>query len=89
MNATIEFPALSLVDPEPAMSTPPTGPQGPASPAPTATSIPVTGRRWSDGAGTYAPVDPNAAGPWRSSGRTSSPRCPSRPWKAATSCCAP
>ena len=29
--------------------------------APTSTSVPVSGRRWSDGAGTYAPSDPNAA----------------------------
>lgn len=60
MNATVEFPALSLVDPEPAMSTPPTSPQDFPSAAPTATSVPVGGRRWSDGAGTYAPSDPNA-----------------------------
>lgn len=59
---TVEFPALSLVEP----GAPVPQQQAPAgaavSAAPTATSTPVGGRRWSDGAGTYAPSDPNA--PW-------------------------
>lgn len=59
MSATIEFPALSLVEPEPAMSSEPQG--FAAATTPTTTSVPVSGRRWSDGAGTYAPSDPNAA----------------------------
>jgi hypothetical protein len=55
MSNTIEFPALSLVEREPA--------QAPAAAAaPAQDSGPKTGRRWSDGAGTFAPVDPNA--PW-------------------------
>lgn len=55
---TIEFPGLSLVDIEPAAQ--PAGTQpAPAQPPHTG---PLTGRRWSDGAGTFAPVDPNA--PW-------------------------
>jgi uncharacterized membrane protein len=56
MSNALEFPGLSLVEPEPAAAQP-AEPQ-----APTATSTPVVGRRWSDGAGTYAPVDQNA--PW-------------------------
>jgi hypothetical protein len=55
-NNTIEFPGLSLVEAEPA------APAQPAPQAPAANSQPMVGRRWSDGAGTYAPVDPNA--PW-------------------------
>jgi hypothetical protein len=53
MSNAFEFPGLSLVEPEP-----PT--VQPAQVA--ATNAPVAGRRWSDGAGSYAPVDPNA--PW-------------------------
>jgi hypothetical protein len=62
MSATVAFPALSLVDPEPAMSSAPSDPPPgfDAAGAPTATSVPASGRRWSDGAGTYAPSDPNA-----------------------------
>jgi hypothetical protein len=56
MSNALEFPGLSLVEPEP-VAPQPAEPQ-----APTATSTPVVGRRWSDGAGTYAPVDQNA--PW-------------------------
>ncbi len=56
MSNNIEFPGLSLVEPEPVAS--------PAALAgtPAANSTPVLGRRWSDGAGTNAPTDPNA--PW-------------------------
>ena len=59
-NNTLEFPGLSLVEPEaaaPAAATPvlPTA-------TPAAAGSGVTGRRWSDGAGTFAAVDPNA--PW-------------------------
>lgn len=53
---TLEFPGLSLVDIGPA---PAAAPSAPAQPPHTG---PLTGRRWSDGAGTFAPVDPNA--PW-------------------------
>jgi hypothetical protein len=55
MNKSIDFAGLSLVEPESAPA--PGAPVGEPAPA-----TPVTGRRWSDGAGTYAPVDPNA--PW-------------------------
>jgi hypothetical protein len=59
-NNTLDFPGLTLVEQEPAVSV------GPAVSTPTraaaATTAPVTGRRWSDGAGTFGPVDPNA--PW-------------------------
>lgn len=53
MSNTLEFPGLSLVEREPVT---------PSEPAPAIPAQPVVGRRWSDGAGTYAPVDPNA--PW-------------------------
>lgn len=55
MSNSIEFPGLSLVDLP--RETPAAAPQGP-----TADSPPTIGRRWSDGAGTYAPADPDA--PW-------------------------
>ena len=53
---TLEFPGLSLAEPEPATAS------AAAPDAPAANAGPVVGRRWSDGAGTYAPTDPNA--PW-------------------------
>src|SRR5258707_409846 len=56
MSNTVEFPSLSLVEREALVE---------AAAQPKAAlpgAAPVTGRRWSDGAGTYAPVDPNA--PW-------------------------
>ena len=59
-NNTLEFPGLSLVEPEPAQPATPVQPT--AQPAQPANAAPIIGRRWSDGAGTYAPVDPNA--PW-------------------------
>lgn len=51
MNKSLESPGLSLVGPQAQAATEP--PQGGA---------PVTGRRWSDGAGMHVPTDPNA--PW-------------------------
>ena len=54
MSNTVEFPALSLVERE-ALA------EEVAVPA-AAAAAPASGRRWSDGAGSYAPVDPNA--PW-------------------------
>jgi hypothetical protein len=60
-NNTLDFPGLSLVEPEPPVSIAPASPV--LSPAATSANGPsVTGRRWSDGAGTFGPVDPNA--PW-------------------------
>jgi hypothetical protein len=55
MSNSIEFPGLSLVEPE--QDTAPAAPE-----APVASNASTIGRRWSDGAGTYAPADPNA--PW-------------------------
>ena len=57
MNPSIEHAGPSLVEPEPA----PAAPSARAGEA-SSGSNPVVGRRWSDGAGTYAPTDPNA--PW-------------------------
>jgi len=54
MSNTLEFPGLTLVEPEPA----PVQEQRPAAPA----SAPLVGRRWSDGAGGFVTTDPNA--PW-------------------------
>ncbi|MCG2592760.1 hypothetical protein LZ009_08185 [Ramlibacter sp. XY19] len=54
MSNTLDFPALSLVERE-ALA------EEVAAPAAVA-AAPATGRRWSDGAGSFAPVDPNA--PW-------------------------
>lgn len=56
MSNNLEYPGLSLVEPEPVA--------GAASLAgtPAANSAPALGRRWSDGAGPNAPADPNA--PW-------------------------
>lgn len=59
-NTTLEFPGLSLVETEPAQPVAPTV-QPPAEVS-AANGGPTIGRRWSDGAGTYAPIDPNA--PW-------------------------
>jgi hypothetical protein len=53
MSSTLDFPALSLVEREALTE---------EVAAPAAAAAPATGRRWSDGAGSYAPVDPNA--PW-------------------------
>jgi hypothetical protein len=59
---TLEFPGLSLAELEPPA---PAVPQAPATPAASTfaspSGAPVTGRRWSDGAG-FTPGDPNA--PW-------------------------
>lgn len=55
MSDTIEFPALTLLAPEPAAQPVPAAAQPDA-------GGPRTGRRWSDGAGAFAPADPNA--PW-------------------------
>ncbi len=55
---SLDFPGLTLVDRE----TPATPAVSTTTPAATAASVPVTGRRWSDGAGSLGPVDPNA--PW-------------------------
>jgi hypothetical protein len=55
MSNSIEFPGLSLVEPE--QDTAPAAPE-----AAVASNASTIGRRWSDGAGTYAPADPNA--PW-------------------------
>lgn len=57
MSQTIDFPALSLVDTERSRATAPRPVEAQA-----AAAAPTSGRRWSDGAGTYAPADPNA--PW-------------------------
>lgn len=56
MSNNLEYPGLSLVEPDPVA--------GAASLAgtPAANSGPALGRRWSDGAGPNAPADPNA--PW-------------------------
>jgi hypothetical protein len=56
MSNNLEYPGLSLVEPDPVA--------GAASLAgtPAANSAPALGRRWSDGAGPNAPADPNA--PW-------------------------
>lgn len=65
MTHSIEFPNLTLVEIEPATPAAPASagtPATPASPEASATGAPVLGRRWSDGAGAFAPVDPNA--PW-------------------------
>jgi hypothetical protein len=56
MTKSIDFAGLSLAEPEPTANS---TAAATAQPAPVA---PVPGRRWSDGAGTYAPADPNA--PW-------------------------
>jgi hypothetical protein len=55
MSNSFDLPGLSLVQAEPA------GAQQPA-PQNSANSAPTAGRRWSDGAGSQAPADPNA--PW-------------------------
>jgi hypothetical protein len=55
MSNTLEFPGLSLVEPEPAV------PGQPAA-GPAAKPGPAMGRRWSDGSSGFAPTDPNA--PW-------------------------
>jgi hypothetical protein len=60
MSNTIEFPGLSLVELEPAQPVQDVQP-APAIPAPPESSQKM-GRRWSDGAGAFAPSDPNA--PW-------------------------
>lgn len=65
MNKTlaknVELPALSLVErEEPAEAA--GGDAAASAPAQGASTGPLVGRRWSDGAGTCAPVDPNA--PW-------------------------
>ena len=58
MSNDIEFPGLTLVEPEPAaLQTP-----APTSTQATANAGPLTGRRWSDGAGGFVPTDPNI--PW-------------------------
>jgi hypothetical protein len=56
MSNTIEFPGLTRVEPEP------TAPAAAMPQAPAANSGPLGGRRWSDGAGSFASADPNA--PW-------------------------
>src|SRR4051812_36111900 len=60
MSNTIDFPGLSLVEPDLALSND-TAPEA-QEPAAAANSAPPAGRRWSDGAGSFAPTDPNA--PW-------------------------
>src|SRR6478609_9866776 len=57
MSNTVEFPGLSLVEREALAAEEAAVPKA-AQPG----AAPLTGRRWSDGAGSYAPVDPNA--PW-------------------------
>jgi hypothetical protein len=57
MSNTVEFPGLSLVEREALAAEEAAVPT-----AALAGAAPLTGRRWSDGAGSYAPVDPNA--PW-------------------------
>jgi hypothetical protein len=54
-NHSLDFPGLTLVEPE-------TPAAVPAGAQPSSHTGPLTGRRWSDGAGSFAPVDPNA--PW-------------------------
>jgi hypothetical protein len=61
MSHTTEFPGLSLVEPE-LVPLPPVGEATPAAAMPVPSSGPLGGRRWSDGAGAFAPTDPNA--PW-------------------------
>ena len=56
MSDSIEFPGLTLLDPEPVKE-----PQ-PAPHVEPQVGGPMTGRRWSDGAGGFVPTDPNA--PW-------------------------
>jgi hypothetical protein len=56
MSNTADFPALALVERE----APATGNAAPEAPA--AAPAHAVGRRWSDGAGSFAPADPNA--PW-------------------------
>lgn len=56
MSNNIEFPGLSLLEPEPV------APAAALAGTPAANSAPVPGRRWSDGAGPNAPADPDA--PW-------------------------
>jgi hypothetical protein len=56
MNNTLDFPHLTLVEPDPVAQRA----GGPVEDSPARSG--VVGRRWSDGAGTYAAVDPNA--PW-------------------------
>lgn len=68
MTHSIEFPNLTLVEMEP--GTPGAAPAAASAATPVppeaaadgAQGAPVLGRRWSDGAGAFAPVDPNA--PW-------------------------
>jgi hypothetical protein len=55
MSNSIDFPGLSLVEPEPPQAA------RASNDAPEA-SGPKSGRRWSDGAGTFSATDPNA--PW-------------------------
>ena len=57
MNNALEFPGLSLVEPEPRQDDRPAG----AVPQPAAAG-PMMGRRWSDGASAPVATDPNA--PW-------------------------
>lgn len=57
MSNALEFPGLTLAEPEPAAQ-----PAAAAQPQPPQPPGPQTGRRWSDGAGAFAPLDPNA--PW-------------------------
>ncbi|MEJ5990053.1 hypothetical protein WG902_08645 [Ramlibacter sp. PS3R-8] len=67
MIKSVEFAGLSLVEPEAAVPVADVAPAStaaaPASANPSqAAASPVIGRRWSDGAGAYAPIDPNT--PW-------------------------
>ena len=57
MSNTLDFPGLSLVEPEPSAPAAAVQPQ-----AASTGNAPLGGRRWSDGAGSFAPADPNA--PW-------------------------
>ena len=59
MSNEIEFPGLTLAEPEPAPVQTPT--PAAAQPA-TSNGAPQMGRRWSDGAGGFVPTDPNV--PW-------------------------
>jgi hypothetical protein len=60
MNNTLEFPDLTLVEREPAA--PPELELTPPAANQPSSGGPLGGRRWSDGAGAFAPTDPNA--PW-------------------------
>lgn len=62
MSNTIEFPGLSLVEPDAPVSAQPATSVITEAPAAAASNGPAIGRRWSDGAGSFAPTDPNA--PW-------------------------